>query len=267
MDENQTGEASFGEELRREREMREISIREISDSTKISSRFLEAIEAGDLSALPAPVFTRGFIREYANYLGVEGEDIVDRYMGVVAQVERRRESEEEEMRERISGRFSVGNVPAGWKWLLVVVLALIVLGATVAYLSRSDEPEETVEPATEQTEESVEPPEPPAEPVDAESIAMTLEATSDSWINLRIDEEAPIDFTLQRGNTRSFEAEQKITLLTVGNAGGVEVTLNGVELEPLGRVNQVVRDRVFDLEDVNQLLVQQRTEAGGDASE
>src|SRR5688572_21302478 len=71
--------ASFGEELRREREIRSISLKEISDATKISKRFLEAIERNDHRTLPAPVFTRGFVREYARYLGLSAEEIVNRY--------------------------------------------------------------------------------------------------------------------------------------------------------------------------------------------
>src|SRR6476619_3122331 len=71
--------ASFGEELRREREIRGISIKEISDATKISKRFLDAIERNDHKTLPAPVFTRGFVREYARYLGLNIEEMVNRY--------------------------------------------------------------------------------------------------------------------------------------------------------------------------------------------
>src|SRR5438270_3102791 len=71
--------ASFGEELRREREIRGISLKEISDATKISKRFLDAIEKNDHRTLPAPVFTRGFVREYARYLGLNAEDMVSRY--------------------------------------------------------------------------------------------------------------------------------------------------------------------------------------------
>src|SRR5215212_9954657 len=71
--------ASFGEELRREREIRGISLKEISDATKISKRFLEAIERNDHATLPAPVFTRGFVREYARYVGLNVEEMVNRY--------------------------------------------------------------------------------------------------------------------------------------------------------------------------------------------
>src|SRR5258708_3367472 len=71
--------AKFGEELRRERESRGISLKEIADATKISRRFLDAIERNDHKTLPAPVFTRGFVREYARYLGLNAEEIVNRY--------------------------------------------------------------------------------------------------------------------------------------------------------------------------------------------
>src|SRR6185436_19794674 len=71
--------ASFGEELRREREIRGISLKEISDATKISKRFLDALERNDHRTLPAPVFTRGFVREYARYVGLNAEDMVNRY--------------------------------------------------------------------------------------------------------------------------------------------------------------------------------------------
>src|SRR5512141_2456245 len=76
--------ASFGEELRREREIRGISLKEIADATKISKRFLEAIENNDHKTLPAPVFTRGFVREYARYLGLNAEDMVNRYSSAAA---------------------------------------------------------------------------------------------------------------------------------------------------------------------------------------
>src|ERR1043166_598225 len=71
--------ASFGEELRREREIRGISLKEIADATKISKRFLQAIQRNDHPTLPAPVFTRGFVREYAKYLGLNVDEIVNRY--------------------------------------------------------------------------------------------------------------------------------------------------------------------------------------------
>jgi cytoskeleton protein RodZ len=67
---------AFGENLRREREMRGVSLEEISSATKISLRFLEAIEREDFSKLPGGIFSRSFIRTYARYLGLDEERVV-----------------------------------------------------------------------------------------------------------------------------------------------------------------------------------------------
>lgn len=70
---------AFGENLRREREMRGVSLEEISSATKISMRFLEAIEREDFSKLPGGIFSRSFIRSYARYLGLDEERVVAEY--------------------------------------------------------------------------------------------------------------------------------------------------------------------------------------------
>ena len=72
--------ASFGEELRRQRELRSVSLREISDATKINIRFLEALEENDFKHLPGGQFNKGFIRAYARHIGVDGEDMVNAYI-------------------------------------------------------------------------------------------------------------------------------------------------------------------------------------------
>jgi len=71
--------ASFGENLRREREMRGVTLEEISAATKVSVRFLHALEAEDFSKLPSGIFTRGFIRAYAKYLGLDEERVLAEY--------------------------------------------------------------------------------------------------------------------------------------------------------------------------------------------
>ncbi len=76
--------ASFGETLRREREMREITLREISDATKINIRYLEALEQNRFEILPGGLFNKGFIRAYAGYVGLDAEDMVDAYLDEIA---------------------------------------------------------------------------------------------------------------------------------------------------------------------------------------
>jgi cytoskeletal protein RodZ len=72
--------ASFGESLKRERELREITLRQISEATKINLRYLEALEQNRFDALPGGLFNKGFIRAYAKYIGIDGEAMVDSYL-------------------------------------------------------------------------------------------------------------------------------------------------------------------------------------------
>lgn len=76
---------SLGEELRREREFREISLREISEATKINMRMLEAIEHDNFKVLPGGIFNRNFIRAYAEFIGVDPEIAVRKYEVQVAE--------------------------------------------------------------------------------------------------------------------------------------------------------------------------------------
>ncbi|HYA94833.1 MAG TPA: helix-turn-helix domain-containing protein [Terriglobales bacterium] len=67
---------AFGERLQREREMRGITLEEISESTKITSRCLRALEEEDFDKLPGGVFNKGFVRAYAAYLGLDEDKAV-----------------------------------------------------------------------------------------------------------------------------------------------------------------------------------------------
>ncbi len=67
---------SVGQFLKKERELRQITLQEVADGTKISIRRLRSIEADQLDDLPAEVFVRGFIRSYAEYIGIDPEDAI-----------------------------------------------------------------------------------------------------------------------------------------------------------------------------------------------
>src|SRR5262249_50142609 len=70
---------TFGERLKRERELREVSLEEVSAATRISARFLEALENEDWPRLPGGVFGRGFVRTIARYLGLSEENLLAEY--------------------------------------------------------------------------------------------------------------------------------------------------------------------------------------------
>ena len=70
---------NFGERLKRERELREVTLEEITAATRIGSRFLEALENEDWNKLPGGVFNRGFVRSIARYLGLDEEALLGEY--------------------------------------------------------------------------------------------------------------------------------------------------------------------------------------------
>jgi cytoskeletal protein RodZ len=70
---------SFGEILKREREMREVTLNEVTVATRIAPRFLEAFEREEWEKLPGGVFNRGFVRAIARYLGLNEENLLSEY--------------------------------------------------------------------------------------------------------------------------------------------------------------------------------------------
>lgn len=269
--------ASFGEELRREREIRSISLREIADATKISTRFLDAIERNDHRTLPAPAFTRGFIRAYARYLGLNAEEMVTRYNYAAAGDDR---IEKTLHLERLVQPLPDPPKPAPVKrgippvyarvdgniYLLIVIA--VALGA-VSYWAFKHKHEKAAAEATrsEVTATATGAPgtgaaatpaasKPSAAPAvaSADTLRLTLELTGNSWISLDADGKTLINDELKAGDKRSFEAKEGFRFKTIGNAGGVVLTLNDQRLEPLGPEGKVRHEIVL-----NRQFLEERT--------
>ncbi len=117
--------SSFGGDLRRERELREVSLQEISEATKISMKFLRAIEENQFDLLPGGVFNVGFIRAYAKYIGVDDDEMVNNYLFHMQQLKAENGEEPDLSASRSKGQSS-GRMAA---WIIV---ALVVVAAAVA---------------------------------------------------------------------------------------------------------------------------------------
>src|SRR5271166_2295478 len=111
---------AFGENLRREREMRGVSLEEISFATKISLRFLDAIEREDFSKLPGGIFSRSFIRSYARYLGLDEERVVAEFQLAA------RPQTDFDLHRMSSGNTSSGR-PASRTPLVATLVAVVLL--------------------------------------------------------------------------------------------------------------------------------------------
>ena len=75
---------TLGSELKRQREERGITLSQISEGTRIGTRFLKAIEEDNFAVLPGGIFTRSFIRAYAKHVGMNDEEAIDRYHQQIA---------------------------------------------------------------------------------------------------------------------------------------------------------------------------------------
>lgn len=92
--------SGIGEQLRKAREAKGLSISDIEKATKIQSRYLEAIENNDFDKLPGDFYVRAFIRQYAQIVGLDGRELLSQYQGEVAnEVSQPEESPAQEVHE------------------------------------------------------------------------------------------------------------------------------------------------------------------------
>ena len=75
--------ASIGEQLRSARESKTISLSDAANDVKISKRYLEALEEGNYSVFPAQVYIKGFLSNYAKYLGLDSKNILEQYSKLI----------------------------------------------------------------------------------------------------------------------------------------------------------------------------------------
>jgi cytoskeletal protein RodZ len=71
---------SIGQQLKRRRQRLKLSLTDVELATKIRGKYLVALESGDLDALPNDIYSRGFVQHYASYLGLNGQELADRYV-------------------------------------------------------------------------------------------------------------------------------------------------------------------------------------------
>jgi len=256
--------ASFGEELRREREIRGISLKEIADATKISKRFLEAIERNDYRTLPAPAFTRGFVRAYAHYVGLNSEEMVNRYNYAVAtddriekppQIEKYPQTPIRDISPKPAPKRGIPHTRVDRNVIVALLIAAALSGVAywaIQYRKKIEaEPADTVPVATKPAAIPVLPPAQPA--TDDSKLRLGVEVLENAWVVLEADGKTVINAEMEQGDRRTFEADEAFRFRTVGNAAGLKLTLNGVTVPPLGEDGEVVKNRVFDRDVLKEL--------------
>jgi cytoskeleton protein RodZ len=279
------GTARVGAALRAAREANGWTLAQVAAALKIRRAYLEAIEDGRMADLPAPAYAIGFVRNYAELLGLDATEAARRFRADVAEPARAPVLD-------FPAPVPERGVPAGALALMGVVLAVAVY---VGWYRTSEGPRpvaEVVPPIPERLERIAEPirppapvpvPEPPGPPmpsVPPTSAAaaippppvqipgplplatvpppapppasapqeMLVRARQDSWIQVR-DRAGNVVFNrvLRSGESWSVPLQNRGNLLlTTGNAGGTEILYEGNALPAIGAPGQVRRDLPLD---------------------
>lgn len=234
--------SSLGQNLRRERELRGISLQEIASSTKISLRFLEALEEDRQDILPGKFFIKAILRTYASFLGLEEDTFLNKYYEESLLEEQSRlarrgpENEEKGHSKRV-------RIIGGTAFLAVFCGLLFVIFNPL-------KKEEA--PAFEELQVSalLEKKTPASLPVTdhfsepfSEQSGMSLEVffTEETWIQIFSDGEIKVDGLKEPGETLTLKAREEF-LIHVGNAGGLTYRINQKKGRPLGSSGVTIRN-------------------------
>ena len=271
--ERETALPSFGEKLKQEREKRKITLEQISASTKIGTRMLQALEEDKFNQLPGGIFNKGFVRAYSRAVGLDEDQTVADYLQAsgdappVSTEIAPREDNAQENAERVARLEANNEPPRQLTWGLFAV-GLLLIALALSFWNRHHQ-ETTREPVRQSpiaAKSPVAAPPSTALPTDdtgkapsnSESPAPTQSSTGpsassaaaqgefqvairtreQSWISTTIDGQEHLTETLDAGGKRTFHGHKKI-IVKFGNAGGVDLRFNGKKIDIGGESGEV----------------------------
>ena len=237
---------AFGENLRREREMRGVTLEEISSATCISTRFLEALETEQWDRLPGGVFNRGFIRAVARFLGLDQDALVAEY--ALATNDRPEVAVWSDNPPRTPPVAQIRTLP----WLLALLLVAIVVGSWFAYQEfapsraawRAPVPEvpkassppaqsPVATPAAGTAGQSSASPGTAAAAAEPALLELKIDAANSTVVTVIADGKTLFDGRMNAGENRRFQAKYRFEV-SARNSLGVLLEMNGQTMPPLG---------------------------------
>jgi cytoskeleton protein RodZ len=245
---------TVGSYLKEVRESKGIGLEEAAGVTRIGKNYLLAIEGEAFDKLPSAVYVKGFLRVYAGYLGLQGDEIVAMYDKSRTPQQSQHPRDTDRDRSEPQRNVKAANSAPG-RWLAPLFLLVAVVAA--AYLvgdievKREKEPHPTTTrsqvatlPAPVQAVRSTAAQKPgPVAVTDSREktavaadkgmqtgIILRLKVNQDCWLNITIDNTVSQQYDLKAGDLIEWKGD-KVFTLDIGNAGGIEGEFNG---RPLG---------------------------------
>jgi cytoskeleton protein RodZ len=265
--------AEIGIQLRERRELISLTFDEVERHTKLRAAFVKALEEGAFDKLPSPVQTRGMLANYATFLDLDVDIILLRFAdGLQA---RRYEKYAETPREKIQTEvvtsipllrsFIAGDLIFGVV-MIAILIALAIWGVGRVVNSQEEKNAQATAPSIVDVLGST--PLPTETSIAIGDNSLTLTVTADpllvvdtptpglsanvtvsifalerTFARISVDGEVAFEGRFAPGETKVFEAENQVAVLT-GNAAGLRVTYNGRDLGLMGSVGEVV-SRVY----------------------
>jgi hypothetical protein len=233
---------TLGKYLSSARELKGFDLHDAAQQTRISIQYLKALESEDFAKLPGEVFVRGFLKNYAKFLGLPEQDVLQKYG---------------ELRHAAAGAAVVSPQPAAAEqapvpqaqekpskvslepWLWGTAIFISILG--FLFMAAPDKQQDPVAPLEEHTavlHTEATTSAPPAKP---EKLYLQIVALEDVWLLVRTDTGPQKKAVLKKDENVVWIADERF-LLSYGSVGAAKLLLNGEELTVTGQKNAVVRD-------------------------
>jgi len=233
--------ASIGQELKKEREARGLSLKGIADSTRIALMYLEAIETDRLDIFPGEFFVKGIVRSYAKAVGLDEDQLVERYRRAGLLSAGGPESARGPGSDpRITKRQKLSLAGAAAIILVIVTFAayLLTRPGKHAPLPETREAIPQVAAATPSVTEPVPAPVPKEE---EKGLSLELSFHERTWIQVYADRKLALDGIKLRGEKARVPARNEL-IIHLGNAGGLDYSINGRPGKAFGRSGAVVKN-------------------------
>lgn len=238
-------EMFVGDILRKTREYYGQSLAQVEGSLNIRASQLDALEKLKLDKLPGRVYAIGFVRAYSEYLGLDGDKMVHLFKAQSV-------GKEAKPNLQFPVTYDENNTPN----LAIILTAIVGLILLIAFLSiKAPSPyKESIPPVPKALMQGyVSPVEKPKavspKTVDPKTVTTKAKAqkielviTQDSWIEIKDTEGEKLISQVLRAGDKYILPNKEGLKLTTGNAGGVEVHVDGKKIKKIGRTSEVKRD-------------------------
>jgi cytoskeleton protein RodZ len=244
---------TVGSQLREVRESLGIQLEEAANVTRIGKNYLNAIEGDMFDKLPSPAYVKGFLRVYAGFLGLSGDEVVARYDSQTTHPP----LQSSDINDKGSSAAPKTAHPRAFRWL-TPILAVFSIAVVIFLITDKEDNIQNAPPAADldhlaaapvlpirssafsretsgkvlsgpQGNESISDSVPPSQ----DGIILKLKVNQDCWLNITIDGSLSQQYDLKAGDLIEWKG-RKVFALDLGNAGGVEAELNGKPLASFG---------------------------------